>query len=153
MATRKWNALGVAAAIIAAAGGAHAQERERPSSPFDRAIFSLAPRSSRKREIRFAERTRSCKLNYDQYRSIRFRNEAAIWNGENRTFTVDLFYPGFIFNVPVNINLVVAKMARRVVFTNDLFESAPMRSSRTGLTRRVLGLPSACAAEPAGLHG
>jgi len=37
MATRKLNALGVAVAIIAAAGGAQAQER--PSSPFTRAIL------------------------------------------------------------------------------------------------------------------
>jgi glucans biosynthesis protein len=64
------------------------------------------------------------RLTYDQYRSIRY-SAASIWTGENRAFTVDLFYPGFIYDVPVNINLVVGKTARRVLFKNDLFDYAP----------------------------
>jgi glucans biosynthesis protein len=38
---------------------------------------------------------------------------------------VDLLYPGFIFDVPVNINLVVGRTARRVLFTNERFAYAP----------------------------
>jgi glucans biosynthesis protein len=61
------------------------------------------------------------RLTYDQYRSIRFDPAAAIWRNENRSFVVDLLYPGFIFEVPVNINLVVGGTARRVLFTNEKF--------------------------------
>ena len=38
---------------------------------------------------------------------------------------MDLFHPGFIYETPVNINLVVAGMARRVLFTNDIFDYGP----------------------------
>ena len=98
---------------------------ERATEPFDREVLlaRAAQLAKRPYEDPIRRNAPELKLNYDQYRSIRFKNDAAIWNGENRTFTVDLFYPGFIFNVPVNINLVVAKTARRVLFTNDLFES------------------------------
>src|SRR5690554_1973863 len=46
-------------------------------------------------------------LDYDDYRRITFEPSAAIWARENRNFTLDLFHPGFIYNTPVNINLVV----------------------------------------------
>ena len=65
------------------------------------------------------------RLTYDQYRAIRFDPAAAIWLRENRTFAVDLLYPGFIFDVPVNINLVVGNTARRVLFSNPLFAYGP----------------------------
>jgi periplasmic glucans biosynthesis protein len=65
------------------------------------------------------------RLTYEQYRSIRFDPAAAIWLRENRTFAVDLLYPGFIFDVPVNINLVVGGTARRVLFKNQAFAYGP----------------------------
>ncbi|HVY64359.1 MAG TPA: glucan biosynthesis protein [Gammaproteobacteria bacterium] len=110
-----------AAWLVVAAAGA----QERGGEPFDRNVLLERAAEIAKKPYQDPIRRNApeLKLSYDQYRSIRFRNDAAIWNNENRTFTVDLFYPGFIFNVPVNINLVVAKMARRVRFSNDLFES------------------------------
>jgi glucans biosynthesis protein len=99
--------------------------QDRPTEPFSREVLLAKAEELSKHPYVDVIRHNApeLKLGYDQYRSIRFRSDAAIWNGENRTFTIDLFYPGFIFNVPVNINLVVAKTARRVLFTNDLFES------------------------------
>jgi len=44
-------------------------------------------------------------LDYDAYRSIRFRTEAALWRGTSR-FEVQLFHPGFLFDEPVRIHLV-----------------------------------------------
>ena len=130
----KLMGLGVAALCFAAtvsaqtgtpSGSPSSASPERAGEPFDREVLlaHAAEIAKRPYEDPIRRNAPELKLNYDQYRSIRFKNDAAIWSGENRTFTVDLFYPGFIFNVPVNINLVVAKMARRVVFTNDLFES------------------------------
>ena len=103
-------------------------EEDRPTEPFSRDILlqraaelaahphALPPRPAGEGEAR---------LTYDQYRSIRFDPDAAIWNGENRAFVVDLLYPGFIYDVPVNINLVVGGTARRVLFKNTLFTSDP----------------------------
>ena len=115
------------ASLVVAVGGfvAAAGAQERPTEPFSREILIAKAEELAKQPYVDVIRHNApeLKLTYDQYRSIRFRPGAAIWNGENRTFTIDLFYPGFIFNVPVNINLVVNKTARRVLFTNDLFES------------------------------
>jgi glucans biosynthesis protein len=65
------------------------------------------------------------RLTYDQYRAIRFTKGSSIWRGENRNFTIDLFYPGFIYETPVNINLVVGGMGRRVLFKSELFDYGP----------------------------
>ena len=102
--------------------------QERPTEPFDRE--SLLARAAELARQPYAATTRRPEgdakpLSYDEYRSIRFQSGASIWARENRTFTMDLFYPGFIFNVPVNINLVVGKTARRVLFTNEVFEYGP----------------------------
>jgi periplasmic glucans biosynthesis protein len=109
-----------------AAGGSWAQDR--PTEPFDRHMLleraaqlatqphALPPRPEGEGRAR---------LTYDQYRSIRFDPDAAIWARESRTFAVELLYPGFIYDVPVNINLVVASTARRVLFTNERFAYGP----------------------------
>src|SRR5512143_1755904 len=104
----RWLSLCVAAWLVVAAAGA----QERPGEPFDRNVLLARAAELAKKPYQDPIRRNApeLKLSYDQYRSIRFRNDATIWNNENRTFTLDLFYPGFIFNVPVNINLVVAKM-------------------------------------------
>lgn len=64
-------------------------------------------------------------LNYDQYRAIRMQAGASIWRGQNRNFTLDLFHPGFIFDTPVDIRLVVNGLARQVFFTEKIFDYGP----------------------------
>ena len=44
-------------------------------------------------------------LDYDRYRSIRFRPEAALWKGAAR-FELQLFHPGFIHREPLRLHLV-----------------------------------------------
>ena len=44
-------------------------------------------------------------LDYDQYRSIRFRPQAALWKGAAR-FELQLFHPGFIHREPLRLHLV-----------------------------------------------
>jgi glucans biosynthesis protein len=110
--------------FVLGAGVALAQER--PTEPFDRAVLvARAAELAKHPHVSSAppEGDAGERLTYDQYRSIRY-SAAAIWTGENRNFTLDLFYPGFIFETPVNINLVVGKTARRVLFKNELFEYA-----------------------------
>ena len=98
--------------------------QDRPTETFDRATLVARAAELAKREHvppPRAEGEDGDRLTYDQYRAIRY-TAASIWSGENRDFTLDLAYPGFIFEVPVNINLVVGRTARRVLFKNDLFE-------------------------------
>lgn len=44
-------------------------------------------------------------LDYDSYRQIRFRPEAALW-GDEGLFSVQLFHSGFLFDTPVRLHLV-----------------------------------------------
>ena len=115
---------------VCAAGASWAQEQEpdRPTEPFDRALLEARAAELATRPHSLPPRPEGEgreRLTYDQYRSIRFDPTAAIWGRENRTFAVDLLYPGFIFDVPVNINLVVGRTARRVLFTNERFAYGP----------------------------
>ncbi len=59
-------------------------------------------------------------LDYDQYRSIRFRPDAAFWKGAAR-FELQLFHPGFIHREPVRLHLVEDGRIRRMPFDAGLF--------------------------------
>jgi glucans biosynthesis protein len=112
---------------LAVCGAGVSESQERPTETFDRAVLVAKAAELAAHEHELPPRPEGEdgeRLTYDQYRSIRY-SAASIWTGEDRNFTVDLFYPGFIYEVPVNINLVVAKTARRVLFKNDLFDYAP----------------------------
>jgi len=110
---------------VCAAGVSWAQDR--PTEPFDREMLlaRAAELASRPHAAPPRPEGERARLTYDEYRAIRFDPAAAIWRSENRTFAVDLLYPGFIYDVPVNINLVVAGTARRVLFTNERFSYGP----------------------------
>ncbi|WP_136247795.1 glucan biosynthesis protein [Halomonas borealis] len=45
-------------------------------------------------------------LDYDAYRQIRFRPEQALWHDSDGLFEVQLFHPGFLYDHPVDLNLV-----------------------------------------------
>ena len=110
--------LAAAGAVVGArTGSAHravrsraARARARPSSRPGRTRCRRGPKARDASASRTINTARSAST-----------PTAAIWGRENRTFAVDLLYPGFIFDVPVNINLVVGRTARRVLFTNERF--------------------------------
>lgn len=60
------------------------------------------------------------RLDYDQYRAIRFRPEAAVWHNRAR-FEVQLFHPGFVHRHPVQINLVHDGQIAALPFDHTLF--------------------------------
>lgn len=60
-------------------------------------------------------------LDYDDYRRIVFKPEAAIWRGLETPFQLQLFHPGFLATSPVQINLVTASQAQEIAFTSNLF--------------------------------
>ncbi len=111
---------------MGAAGASWAQD-DRPTEPFDRMLLEqrAAELAMRPHALPLPPERGRERLTYEQYRSIRFDPAAAIWLRENRTFAVDLLYPGFIFDVPVNINLVVGGTARRVLFNTEKFAIGP----------------------------
>jgi len=60
-------------------------------------------------------------LSYDQYRSIRFRSDEALWRGE-RHFNIQFFHAGLFFDYPVAINLVEDGRSTTFPFEPDRFD-------------------------------
>lgn len=61
-------------------------------------------------------------LSYDQYKSIWFKQDQALWQNTNSPYRVDFFHPGLYFERPVQINIVEGGMAKRLGFDAELFE-------------------------------
>ena len=62
------------------------------------------------------------KLNYDQYRDIRFRRERAVWHGQGRNFELHLLPAGWLYKQPISINVVENGRAMPVAPGNALFD-------------------------------
>lgn len=60
------------------------------------------------------------RIDYDTYRDIRFRPEAALWRDEAR-FEVQFFHPGFLFRHPVRIQILSEGELDDVDFDAGLF--------------------------------
>ncbi|AHE98523.1 glucan biosynthesis protein [Thioalkalivibrio paradoxus] len=68
-------------------------------------------------------------IDYDQYRSIRFRPEGALWRGQAR-FEVQFFHPGFLFPHPVTVHELRDGEVHRIAFDPASFryehDAAPL---------------------------
>lgn len=64
--------------------------------------------------------TEFVELDYEQYRSIRFRPEVALWRGES-LFEVQLFHPGFIYRELVQIHILQDTRIETLSFDKNLF--------------------------------
>ena len=61
-------------------------------------------------------------LSYDQYKSIWFKEDRALWQDTNNPYRVDFFHPGLYFPQPVQINIVEGGVAKRLGFDFTMFE-------------------------------
>ena len=61
-------------------------------------------------------------LSYDQYRSIWFNTQKALWSDEARPFQMDFFHPGLYFPRAVEINIVESGIAKTLAFDLSLFD-------------------------------
>ncbi|CAM3559005.1 glucan biosynthesis protein [Halomonas lysinitropha] len=70
-------------------------------------------------------------IDYDAYRAIRFRPEAALWKDET-LFSVQLFHTGFLFERPVRLHLVENGEQRDLPFQSSFFHydgsAAPLKN-------------------------
>ena len=60
-------------------------------------------------------------LTYDQYRSIRFRPDHALWHGQNRGFEAQFFHPGFFYKNRVDIYQVADGKAEPIPYRREDF--------------------------------
>ena len=126
-----WNSYvsQVAAAETSAATG--------PARAFDYAVLkgrarALAARAYRPPSSLAPEQLRN--LSYDQYQSIRFRRERALWFDDERGFRIEFFHLGRGFKEPVRMYELVAGQAREILYRPALFDFA-----RSGVNVRSLG--------------
>ena len=77
-------------------------------------------------------------LDYDQYRSIRFRPDAALWR-DNSRFEIQLFHPGYLYDEPVRINVVRNEQIVELPFDASLFLYDGTAAPVAGLVTRELG--------------
>lgn len=62
-------------------------------------------------------------LDYDQYRSIRYRKQAAIWGNTPSRFSIELFAPGNLYASGIDLSVVESGQAIDVPVENDTFEA------------------------------
>jgi periplasmic glucans biosynthesis protein len=62
------------------------------------------------------------KLDYDKYRTIRFRPEKALWAADDSPFRVEFFHPGYIYSEPVHVNEFTLTHVQPVRFVQDFFD-------------------------------
>ena len=60
-------------------------------------------------------------LTYDQYRSIRFVPDHALWRGDNRGFEAQFFHRGFFYKDKIDIYEVIDGKARVIPYKRDSF--------------------------------
>lgn len=80
----------------------------------DRAAKAYRERPSKLPEV-------LAKLNFDQYRDIRFRHASALWY-DHAMFEVQFFHRGFTYDHRVNINEIVGNAVRAVPYNPAMFE-------------------------------
>lgn len=61
------------------------------------------------------------KIDYDQWREIRFKPEKALWRADRLPFNVEFFHPGGLFNRTVAINVIDSGDVKPVQFSPSLF--------------------------------
>ena len=62
------------------------------------------------------------KLNYDQYRDIRFRPSESLWRRDRLAFELQFFHPGFNFDRTVQINTLSGRSVEPVAFSPALYD-------------------------------
>lgn len=84
-------------------------------------------------------------MTYDQYRSIHYRRDRAVWADANAPFQLELFHPGYLYTYPITVHAVEAGRARRLRYRPADFRfdppaKAPPADLDAGLAGfRVLG--------------
>lgn len=119
------GALFGAAISIALAGSAHGQE----AAPFThelvkeqaQALASQAFKDAQEALPKGAEN-----IDYDRYRQIRFQQDRTIWLKDKLNFQVQVLPLGWLYKVPIEINLVENDVSRPLSADNGFFDLGPL---------------------------
>jgi glucans biosynthesis protein len=108
---------GVPAASAAAAAA--------PSQPFDLAWLKGQARKLAGSPFQASQDTlppAMAKLTYDQFQSLRFRSDHALWANAGLEFRLQFFHVGRSFSEPVRLHEIVEGQSREIVYDTAMFE-------------------------------
>ena len=66
-------------------------------------------------------------LTFDQYAAIRLMPGGAIWSDQKLGFSLEPLHRGFVYTVPVGINIVENGMAQKVIYDAADFDFGPLK--------------------------
>jgi glucans biosynthesis protein len=96
-----------------------------PSQPFDYAWLKGQARQLAGNPFQASHDTlppAMAKLSYDQYQSLRFRTDHALWGDQGLAFRLQFFHVGRGFSQPVHLYEVVDGQAREIIYDPAMFE-------------------------------
>src|SRR5260370_311850 len=113
-------------AFLIGAGAAESPLTEQSPAPFSFDILRERARALAAREYHEEKNPELPdflkKLNYDDYQSIHFRPDQALWQNELLQFKVHFFHRGNLFQDPVRIHVIEAGQVRDVTFATNQFD-------------------------------
>jgi glucans biosynthesis protein len=121
---------GAIAAPLLASVARHAHAATPPAGPqaFDANVVRQAARDLAAKPYQAPDRKLPdalSKLDYDQYRAIRFRPDRALWRG-GLPFQVEFFHRGFLYLDRVDVFEVVDGKSSPILYNADLFDFGAM---------------------------
>jgi periplasmic glucans biosynthesis protein len=122
LAAGRWANPQFAAAAQAAAAPAAAAA---PSQPFDYAWLKGQAHKLAGNAYQASQDTlppAMAKLSYDQYQSLRFRTDHALWGNAGLAFRLQFFHVGRSFTEPVRLYEIVDGQSREIVYDPAMFE-------------------------------
>jgi periplasmic glucans biosynthesis protein len=122
LAAGRWANPQLAAAAQAAAAPAAAAA---PSQPFDYAWLKGQAHKLAGNAYQASQDTlppAMAKLSYDQYQSLRFRTDHALWGNAGLAFRLQFFHVGRSFTEPVRLYEIVDGQSREIVYDPAMFE-------------------------------
>jgi glucans biosynthesis protein len=129
LAAGRWASPEFAAAAPAGAatptGAASPAASPLPSQPFDYAWLKGQARKLAGSAYQASQDTlppAMAKLGYDQYQSLRFRTDHALWANAGLAFRLQFFHVGRSFTEPVRLYEIVDGQAREIVYDTAMFE-------------------------------
>jgi len=125
--------------LLTFAAGAASADPRRPAAPAPPPVAVPAPDTSLDMVLAEAKRRAASayvpqhgslpswldRLGPDQYRSIRFNPDLAIWRADGLPFRIDLLPVGFNFQTMVTVSVIDNGKAQDLLATPDMFEFGP----------------------------
>ena len=130
-------------AVVAAAGGHRLALAERPQDAKDAGATQISGDGQPFDARTVIEKARAlaqkpfvpppatlppslARLTYDQYRDIRFREEATVWAEPSHRFRLQLLSPGYLFTAPVEVSIVEGGRTRHLPYRPDMFNAGKL---------------------------